>query len=105
MSRGPLLSSIGTRVRELREKRGLSRAALAGRSHVSTRFLAELEAGEGNISVLRLADVARALGTAAGEILMVAEERSAKGTDRRIALLGLRGAGKSTLGAQLAERT
>src|SRR2546428_14139105 len=61
-----LLSAVGAAVRRLRDDRGLSRRELAGRSGVSERFLAELESGQGNISVARLQDVARALGSSAG---------------------------------------
>src|SRR2546429_8980437 len=75
-----LLSAVGAAVRRLREERGLSRRELAHRSGVSERFLAELEGGQGNISVARLQDVARALGTSAGELLFSAQHERA---DRR----------------------
>src|SRR2546430_7096520 len=97
-----LLSAVGAAVRRLRDGRGLSRRELAGRSGVSERFLAELESGQGNISVARLQDVARALGSSAGEVLFSAQHER---TDRRIvALVGLRGAGKTTIGRALASR-
>src|SRR5439155_5570286 len=97
-----LLSSVGGVTRKLREGRGLTRRELARKSGVSERFLAELETGQGNISVARLHDVARALGTSAGEILVAAQpERSGK---RVVALVGLRGAGKSTIGKALAAK-
>jgi XRE family aerobic/anaerobic benzoate catabolism transcriptional regulator len=97
-----LLESIGGAVRKLREGRGWVRRELARKSGVSERYLADLEAGQGNISVARLHDVARALGTSAAELLSTARpERS----DRRtVALLGLRGAGKSTIGRALAAK-
>src|SRR4051794_12370678 len=97
-----LLASVGAAVRRLREERAFTRRELAQKSGVSERFLADLESGEGNISVARLQDVSRALGTSAGELLFSAQhERS----DRRIvALVGLRGAGKSTIGQALANR-
>src|ERR1700693_28002 len=97
-----LLTSVGAAVRRLREERPLTRRELAQRSGVSERFLADLEAGQGNISVARLQGVARALGSSAGELLFSAQHER---TDRRvIALVGLRGAGKSTIGAALANR-
>src|ERR1700737_1802295 len=97
-----LLSAVGAAVRRLRDDRDLSRRELAGRSGVSERFLAELESGQGNISVARLQDVARALGSSAGELLFAAQHER---TDRRVvALVGLRGAGKSTIGQALASR-
>jgi len=100
--RGQLLSSIGAAVRKLRDGRGLTRRELAKKSGVSERFLADLESGQGNISVLRLHDVGRALGSSAAELLVSAQpDRS----DRRlVALVGLRGAGKSTIGKALAAR-
>jgi XRE family aerobic/anaerobic benzoate catabolism transcriptional regulator len=60
----------------------------------------QLEAGRGNISVLRLADVARALEVTPAALLATAPER----TDPIVALLGLRGAGKTTIGRRLARR-
>lgn len=73
--------------------------ALAKNAAVSERFLAQLEAGEGNISVVRLEDVAEALGTSAAELLTQAKKPAAV-----IALVGLRGAGKSSIGKELARR-
>src|SRR6202030_4138118 len=62
-TRSALLRRIGANVRLLRDERDMPRSALAEASGVSLRFLAQLEAGTGNISVCRLADVAHALGT------------------------------------------
>jgi XRE family aerobic/anaerobic benzoate catabolism transcriptional regulator len=56
-----LLAVVGQRVRTAREARGESRARLAERAGLSPRFLAQLEGGAGNISILRLRDVAQAL--------------------------------------------
>ena len=94
-----LLATVGKTVRSLREQRGMSRKALAGASGVSERFLAQLELGDGNISLRRFADVAHALGTTPAELL--AEPTSGA---RSIALLGVRGAGKSAVGAALAKK-
>jgi XRE family aerobic/anaerobic benzoate catabolism transcriptional regulator len=71
---------------------------LAERSGVSVRFLIQLESGRGNISVKRLADLAHALEIPTAELLRDHDE----GQRRTIALLGLRGAGKTTIGKQLA---
>ncbi len=67
---------------------------------MSERFLAQLESGRGNISLLRFAEVAEALGTTPSELLAGAAA-PANGTGI-VALLGVRGAGKSTVGALLA---
>ena len=56
-----LLRSLGQRARARRLERGWTLREVAERSGVSPRFLVQLEAGRGNISVRRLADVARAL--------------------------------------------
>jgi len=95
------LESVGATVRSHRERRGWSRRELAGASGVSERFLAQLEAGEGNISLRRFADVAHALGTTPAALLAPAD---AAPTHKPIALLGVRGAGKSTIGAALAKK-
>jgi XRE family aerobic/anaerobic benzoate catabolism transcriptional regulator len=95
------LSRLGERVRAWRIGSGTTRKALAAASEVSERYLAQLEAGEGNISVLLLRRVARAMGVAVETLVREDEDHApARG---RIALLGLRGAGKSTLGAKLAQ--
>ncbi len=91
------LAQLGTRVRVWRNQHGMSRKALAAASGVSERYLAQLEAGQGNMSVLLLRKVARAMG-APVEHLVREEELE----EKPVALLGLRGAGKSTLGAKLA---
>jgi len=92
------LSRLGDRVRAWRSEQGMTRKALSQASGVSERYLAQLEAGEGNISVLLLRKVARAMGVPVEHLVReeIIEEKC-------IALLGLRGAGKSTLGAKLAE--
>ena len=100
--RSLLLSSIGLTVRRLRDGRGLTRRALAEKSGISERFLADLEGGVGNISVARLHEVARALGSSAAEVLVAAQPDR---DDRKlVALVGLRGSGKSTIGKALGSR-
>lgn len=94
------LSAFGRHVRALRERRGLSRKALASASRVSERYLAQIEAGNGNVSVILLRRVAAALGTTVGALLAT---HAGISRCERIALIGLRGAGKSTLGAMLAQ--
>src|SRR6185369_4993778 len=83
-----------------RAAHGTTRKVLARSSGVSERYLAQLEAGEGNISVLLLRKVARAMGVS---VEFLVREEDEVGHDARIALVGLRGAGKSTLGRKLAE--
>jgi len=128
------LAGLGRRVRAFRNRRGMTRKMLAAEADVSERHLAQLEAGDGNISVLLLQRVATALSVSIGELFIDARtddretaailerlermpaarrreivariqsdiEDNAKARDGRIALIGLRGAGKSTLGARLA---
>ena len=98
--RSDLLCRVGRVVRSEREAAGLSRRALSGRSGVSARFLAQLEGGTGNISLLRLEQLALSLGVSLLHLLSA----PAGPASLRVALLGLRGAGKSTIGAALARR-
>src|SRR5438094_7410244 len=91
------LARLGERVRAWRTEHGMSRKRLAVASGVSERYLAQLEAGQGNISVLLLRKVARAMGVAVERLV-----REDDTVEKPIALIGLRGAGKSTLGAKLA---
>jgi len=131
------LRRLGERVRMLRNRRGMTRKALAQHAKVSERYLAQLEAGLGNGSIVLLRRIARALGLpvtqlvhegaepaldlvllsqflerlsppalaqARGLLLSHFSESSKDERQRRIALIGLRGSGKSTLGRMLAER-
>lgn len=131
------LTDLGERVRELRARRGMTRRILARDSGVSERYLAQLESGQGNASLLVLRQLARALDVPLRELVsegpdsshdlsgatellrrlrpdQLAEARALlvrtfgdgelAGRGGRIALIGLRGAGKTTLGTLLAER-
>ena len=89
-------------IRRLRQDRNLSVSDLAARADLSARFVTEIQAGRGNVSILRLAALAAALGTSVSQVIAAAEEDAA--APRLIALLGVRGAGKSTIGAKLAAR-
>src|SRR5437773_360146 len=93
------LSRLGERVRAWRTEHGMTRKALSLACGVSERYLAQLESGRGNISVLLLRKVARAMGVAVEHLVRDEESAARSG---RIALIGLRGAGKSTLGQKLA---
>jgi XRE family aerobic/anaerobic benzoate catabolism transcriptional regulator len=83
----------------------VSRRALSERSGVSERFLAQIESGHGNVSLLRLEDLAQALEVPL-ERLLAAPQAAHAGPSPgpRVALIGLRGAGKSTIGRRLARR-
>jgi XRE family aerobic/anaerobic benzoate catabolism transcriptional regulator len=132
---GPYLKALGERVRNARALRGMTRKILARDSGVSERYLAQLEAGQGNISIARLRQIAGAMSlplvdlvregpdrpvelslllqrlerlnpqelAEAGQLLTahfgreLADDRAS-----RIALIGLRGGGKTTLGRELA---
>ena len=97
-----LLGGLGRTIRTLRERQGLSIGDLAARAELSPRFVTEIQAGRGNVSIVRLAALARALGTTASRLVAEAELDGSQ--PRLIALLGVRGAGKSTIGAKLAAR-
>lgn len=101
--RSALLEGLGACVRALRGERGLTLKALASTAGVSERFLVQLEQGTGNISVARLEDVAEALGTTGAELLAQAGRRKPSEA-KPIALVGLRGAGKSSIGGALAKK-
>ena len=131
------LKPLADRVRQARARRGMTRKQLARHSGVSERYLAQIESGNGNISILVLRRLAKALGMSADVLLLDGPEPPVElthtieflrrlslenlklarqtlvhqfgGIDpaarhRRLALIGLRGAGKSSLGAALAER-
>jgi XRE family aerobic/anaerobic benzoate catabolism transcriptional regulator len=96
-----LLDALGRGVRERRLARGLSLRDLARTAGLSERFLGQVEAGTGNISVRKLQALAEALGARAADLLADAPKPTPTGV---VALLGLRGAGKTTVGRRLAQR-
>ena len=131
------LKVLGDHVKQARARRGMTRRQLARDSSISERYLAVIESGHGNISVLVLRQLARALNMSIDLLLLEGPDPPVElvhsveflrrlsvddlmrarqmllhqfgGMDpaarhRRIALIGLRGAGKSTLGAALAQR-
>ena len=125
------LKALGDRVRRIRAQRGMTRRLLARDSGVSERYLAQLESGRGNVSILLLRQIAKAMDVPVADLVLDGPERTVEfamaqqllaGLDPkalgdayqllarhfgraedharagRIALIGLRGAGKSTLG-------
>lgn len=94
-----VIRRVGARVRHTRAERRLTMREVAERSGVSLRFLSQLEAGKANIAISRLAAVATALGVPLAEL--VSEKPLWREKGESIALLGLRGAGKSTIGPRL----
>ena len=93
-----LMQQVGERVRASRKEKGMPRRVLSEISGVSPRYLAQLEAGEGNISIGLLQRIAMALDQRID--WLVREDAPADASrGQRICLIGLRGAGKSTLGA------
>lgn len=121
------LRAFGERIRGERARRGMSRRLLAYHGGISERYLTQLESGKGNVSIVLLRHVAEALGLpparlldeppspemeflsrlTAAQLRDVYTSLTAAETDasrkERIALVGLRGAGKTTLGAAAAK--
>ena len=130
------LRRLGERVREERARRGMTRRILARDSGLSERYLAQLESGQGNLSIKLLRRVGDALNLPLARLVAAEPEEPAElrrilellrrlpsdrlgearalldahfaapdreARLRRIALIGLRGAGKSTLGSRLAD--
>jgi XRE family aerobic/anaerobic benzoate catabolism transcriptional regulator len=99
MDHAGLLADIGGKVRKRRTSMGWTLREIADRSGLSSRFLSDLEAGRGNISVSRLADVAMALDISLVSLMPSEEKHRAV----IVSIVGLRGAGKSTIGKSLAK--
>ena len=76
----------------------MSQEQLGELSGLSTRYISQIEAGRGNLSILRLLELTRALGVPLHEALQPDKWHPI------VALIGLRGAGKSTVGKELARR-
>lgn len=96
-----LLKEVGSRVRQRRQQRELTIRELAASSGLSERFVSELEAGRANISVVNLLQVAEALEVPLTALFAIPAE-TGKAGEGVISLLGLRGAGKSSVGKALA---
>ncbi len=96
-----LLTFFGQRLRAAREAEGFSVSDLADTAGLSRRYVTEAEAGRANLSLLKLAALARALHMPLAELC---DLPLAQGRLERIALVGLRGAGKSSVGQALAQR-
>jgi len=103
-AKSKFLRALGGRVQALRKSRSWSRRELGVQSGVSERFLAEIESGRGNPSLGRLFDLADSFDMTPADLLRgVSTPVGAEIGARTIALLGLRGAGKSSVGRALAE--
>jgi len=129
------LEQLGQRVRTMRALRGMSRKVLAKVSGISERYIAQLESGKGNVSIVLLRRVSNAMGAHLEDLIPAADpapdwqvfrDLLRKATPSQIAqakdvlaghaasahrasfagiaLIGLRGAGKSTLGKMLAKK-
>lgn len=94
------LEELGARLRSSREKGSLSLSELARRAGISRRYLTEAEAGRANPSILVLAQLAGSLGVSLDSLTRGLTWRAPR--RERFALVGLRGAGKSTVGRRLA---
>ena len=94
-----LLSSLANRIRKRRKSLGYTQSDLAQRAGVSPRFIAQLESGKGNISVQKLASISAALSISLGEIFRGLGPYG----PLVLTLVGLRGAGKSTLGSTVSK--
>ena len=92
------LKELGKRLRTRRLLNGLSQRRLAELAGLSPRYVSQLESGHGNISIVRLYELTQALGVTLHDIVRL------EGRRRIIALIGLRGAGKSTVGKNVAEK-
>ncbi|MBK8259116.1 MAG: helix-turn-helix domain-containing protein [Polyangiaceae bacterium] len=100
----PRLIALGDRVRTKRHELQLTLRELSERSGVSERFLVSLEGGHANVSVARLYDIADALKADVLSLLGGDERRAGGQRAQVVSLLGLRGAGKTTIGSLAAAR-
>ncbi len=69
LSTEDFLSTVGQRVRKQRGIKSMSRKRLAEVSGVSERYLAQLESGQGNMSIALLRKVTAAIGMSMGELM------------------------------------
>ena len=129
------LAELGQRLRKTRALRGMSRKVVAKESGLSERYIAQMESGEGNVSIILLRRLSNAMGAKLEDLLpsadstpdwliirdllrraskeqiahvkaMLSDQKGATraSNQQRVALIGLRGAGKATLGRIVADR-
>lgn len=129
-----LARRLGERVKKYRARRGMSRKVLSQQSGVSERYLAQLESGQANVSFQILWNLAQTMNTSVAALIeeprdelpdlalsrrlleklppaelsaayaMLRQQFGGRSTTGRVALIGLRGAGKTTLGRVIARR-
>lgn len=131
VNEGELHALLAQRVRDARARRFMTRKALAEQSGISLAYLARVEGGTGNISLGLLQRLALALNlpiesfftseaAPSADFTLIVEFLKRQPPQRlaqirqqlfegevggqRVALIGIRGVGKSTLGPLLAER-
>jgi len=97
MSTKTIVQGIAKVVRQRRKELGSTARVIADKANLSPRFYAQVEKGEANISIVRLEAVAQALAISLPDLIAKAQKRHSS-----IALLGIRGAGKSSVGPLLA---
>ena len=126
------LRAFGERIRGERARRGMSRKLLADHAGISERYLTQLESGKGNVSIVLLRHIASALNLPLSRLVddappspeldlirqhlsrltaaqlkdvyaSLTEAGVSSSRNGRIALVGLRGAGKTTLGRKAAD--
>ena len=126
------LSKIGQNIRKYRAQRGITRESLANKSNISLRYLAQIESGKGNPTLIVLKNISNAMNMTLKNLLYdeyindsnkesiiekldqfntknlknllayineIEISTEKKKNKKKIALIGLRGAGKSTLGS------
>ena len=75
----PLLAAFGATIRDLRRAKGLSQEAFADLSNSHRTYIAEIETGKRNPTLINIARLAAALGIGVGEILVATEKRLSEG--------------------------
>jgi XRE family transcriptional regulator, aerobic/anaerobic benzoate catabolism transcriptional regulator len=95
-----LLATLGGRIKKRRKEMKFTQQQLSSRSGISHRFLVQMELGQANISVQRLAEICAALHLPMSELF----RGLGLNGPQMLALVGMRGSGKSTIGRQLADR-
>ena len=77
------LEQLGQRVRTMRALRGMSRKVLAKVSGISERYIAQLESGKGNVSIVLLRRVSNAMGAHLEDLIPLHRACAGLGRDPR----------------------
>lgn len=66
-----ILMQTGKNIRKLREAKGLTQESLEEKSGINSKYISAIECGQANLTILKLEQLANALGVELYELLLI----------------------------------